>query len=134
MTATFPALRLRRLRQHPILRDLIRETELNLNDLILPLFIKNETGEKQAISSMPGHFQIPISALEEEIKEITALGINSILLFGVPDHKDAMGTGGYHEDGIVQKAIGKIRSLVPNLLIMTDVCFCQYADHLIHFL
>ena len=129
MTATFPALRLRRLRQHPILRDLIRETELNLNDLILPLFIKNETGEKQAISSMPGHFQIPISALEEEIKEITALGIKSILLFGVPDHKDAMGTGGYHEDGIVQKAIGKIRSLVPNLLIMTDVCFCQYADH-----
>ncbi len=129
MTATFPALRLRRLRQHPVLRDLIRETELNLNDLVLPLFIKNETGEKQEILSMPGHFQIPISALEEEIREITALGINSLLLFGVPDHKDAMGTGGYHEDGIIQKAIKKICSLAPHLLIMTDVCFCQYADH-----
>lgn len=129
MTATFPALRLRRLRQHPILRDLIRETELNTNDLVLPLFIKNETGEKQPIASMSGHFQIPLSVLAEEIKEISELGINSVILFGIPDHKDAMGTSGYLKDGIIQKAIGKIRALAPDLLIMTDVCFCQYTDH-----
>jgi porphobilinogen synthase len=85
MTATFPTLRLRRLRQNPSLRELIRETELNLGDLILPLFIKGKSGEKQPIKSMPGHFQIPLSALDKEIEEILQLGIKSVILFGIPE-------------------------------------------------
>lgn len=124
-----PTLRLRRLRQNPILRSLVRETELNLNDMVLPLFIKGTTGEKKAISSMPGHFQIPLNKLKEEIDEIVALGISSILLFGIPENKDACGSDSYHDDGIIQKAIKIIRQAAPHLLIMTDVCFCEYTDH-----
>ncbi len=92
MRASFQSLRLRRLRQSSGIRDLIRETELNLRDLVLPLFIKRETGEKQPVASMPGHFQIPLSLLEQEIKEIKNLGISTVMLFGVPDTKDEFGS------------------------------------------
>lgn len=129
MITTFPSLRLRRLRQHPILRDLIRETELNLNDLILPLFIKGRTGEKQPISSMPGHFQIPINKLKDEVKELIDLGIKSVILFGIPPHKDPYGTDSFSEHGIIQAAIGAIREISSNILIITDVCLCEYTDH-----
>lgn len=124
-----PTLRLRRLRQHPILRDLIRETEINIKDLILPLFIKGESGQKKAISSMPGHFQIPLSELESEIDEITKLGISTVLLFGIPPNKDHLGSDSYDDDGIIQKAIRKIKKLAPQLLVISDVCFCEYTDH-----
>ena len=129
MLTSIPTLRLRRLRQHPILRDLIRETELNLKDLILPLFIKGKEGQKQPVESMPGHYQIPLSALPQEIEEILSLGISSILLFGIPPHKDALGSDSYHDKGIVQEAIKKIREITPNLLIISDICFCEYMDH-----
>lgn len=130
MTMTpFPSLRLRRLRQHPLLRDLVRETELNLKDLILPLFIKGREGSKQAITSMPGHFQIPLNLLKQEIEELVELGISSVILFGVPPHKDPYGSDSYHESGIIQEAIKTIRAVTSDLLIISDVCFCEYTDH-----
>jgi porphobilinogen synthase len=129
MPTTFPSLRLRRLRQHPTLRDLIRETQLNLTDLILPLFIKGRVGEKQPISSMPGHFQIPINKLKDEIKELLNLGIKSVILFGIPSHKDIYGTDSFLENGIIQDAIHTIREISSNLLIISDICLCEYTDH-----
>jgi porphobilinogen synthase len=128
MTA-FPILRLRRLRQHPILRDLIRETEINLQDLILPLFIKGGEGKKQPIDAMPGLFQIPIPCLPQEMEEIVSLGLRSVLLFGIPSHKDSMGSDSYHENGVIQEAIRAIRKVAPDLLIFSDLCFCEYTDH-----
>ncbi|MBS0184746.1 MAG: porphobilinogen synthase [Proteobacteria bacterium] len=129
MRAAFPSLRLRRLRQNPAIRALIRETELNLRDLVLPLFIKREIGEKHPVASMPGHFQIPLSLLDQEIKEIKDLGISTIMLFGVPNSKDEFGLDSYSDQGIMQKAIRKVRAIDSDLLIMSDICFCQYTDH-----
>ncbi len=129
MTTLFPTLRLRRLRQHPVLRDLIRETEVNRKDLIQPLFIKGETGEKKLIATMPGQYQIPLSLLQKEVEELIGLGLSSILLFGVPPHKDPHGTNAYHENGIIQQAVRTIRGVSKDLLIITDVCFCEYTDH-----
>ena len=129
MTTAFPFLRLRRLRQHPVLRDLIRETEVDLKDLILPLFIKGREGKKQSIETMPGHFQVPISLLAQEIEEIVNLGITSVLLFGVPSHKDAFGSDSYSDQGIIQEAVQSIREKAPDLLIISDLCFCEYTDH-----
>ena len=129
MKVSTPTIRLRRLRQHPILRDLVRETELNLKDLIFPLFIKGKEGKKQPIDSMPGLFQIPLNLLHEEIEEIVKLGISSVLLFGVPSYKDPFGSDSCHEHGIVQEAIKKIREVSSELLIITDICFCEYTDH-----
>lgn len=129
MAAGFPAVRLRRLRQHPVLRDLVRETELHLNDLIQPIFIKGKEGKKVAISTMPGCYQIPLSGLKEEIEEIVALGITSVLLFGIPPHKDACGSASYQDNGIVQEAIKIIRKAAPHLLIISDICFCEYTEH-----
>lgn len=129
MPSAFPSLRLRRLRQHPILRDLVRETELNVQDLILPLFIKGREGIKRPIESMPGHYQIPLNLLSDEIQEITELGLSSVILFGIPPHKDCVGSDSYNDSGIIQEAIKKIRSTAPQLLIISDICFCEYTDH-----
>lgn len=129
MTTAFPFLRLRRLRQHPVLRDLIRETDVDLKDLIFPLIIKGREGEKQPIETMPGQFQIPISKLGAEIEEIVNLGITSVLLFGVPAYKDALGSESYSDQGIIQEAVKAIREKAPDLLIISDICFCEYTDH-----
>lgn len=129
ITSSFPTLRLRRLRQNPILRDLVRETDLNLKDLIFPLFIKGKDGEKKIIESMPGHYQIPLSLLQQEIQEILALGISSVILFGIPPHKDAYGSNSYDDNGIIQEAIKRIREVSSELLIVSDICFCEYTDH-----
>lgn len=129
MTIALPSLRLRRLRQNPILRDLIRETELNLKDLILPIFIKGKEGKKIPIESMPGYYQIPLNMLQQEIEEIVNLGISSVILFGIPPHKDAYGSDSYNNNGIIQEAIRKIRQVTSNLLIVSDICFCEYTDH-----
>ncbi|MBY0281675.1 MAG: porphobilinogen synthase [Alphaproteobacteria bacterium] len=129
MNPIFPTFRLRRLRQHPVIRDLVRETELNLDDLIHAIFIKGEEGEKNPISSMPGHYQIPLSKLDEEIEEIVDLGIKSLMVFGVPSFKDGVGSDSFSDDGIMQKAIRQIRKVVPDLLIISDICLCQYTDH-----
>lgn len=129
MTSAFPTLRLRRLRQNPILRNLIRETELNLHDLIVPIFVKGEKGKKAPINSMPGYFQIPLSELHQEIQEIVDLGLSSIILFGVPPHKDATGSDAYNDQGIIQKAIKTIRQVSSQILIVSDICMCEYTDH-----
>ncbi len=129
MTTAFPLLRLRRLRQHPVLRDLIRETDIALKDLIFPLFIKGREGEKQPINTMPGLFQIPIQRLPQEIEELCKLGISSVLLFGIPPHKDPLGMDSYSDQGIIQEAIQVIRKTAPKMLIVSDVCFCEYTDH-----
>lgn len=129
MKSTFPSLRMRRLRQSPMLRNLVCETELNLNDLVLPIFIKGREGKKQPIASMPGYFQIPINLLDQEIEEILQLGIISVILFGVPEHKDSIGSDSYSEKGIIQEAIKKIKKTTSSLLIISDICFCEYTDH-----
>jgi porphobilinogen synthase len=129
LKAGFPSLRLRRLRQHPVLRDLIRETEVSLKDLVYPLFIKGKEGIKQPVVAMPGHAQIPLSSLPCEIEELRALNIFSVILFGVPAHKDPLGSDSYHDQGIVQEAIRAIRKQAPEMLIISDLCFCQYTDH-----
>lgn len=126
---TKPLVRLRRLRQHPILRGLVRETELNLKDLVLPLFIKETQGKKQPIVAMPGHYQIPINLLGQEIEELLKLGITAVILFGVPSYKDEIGSEAYHDEGIIQQAIRKIQEISSDMLIISDLCFCEYTDH-----
>jgi porphobilinogen synthase len=108
---------------------LVRETELNVKDLVLPIFVKGREGKRVPIESMPGYFQIPICALEQEVEEILGLGISSVILFGIPPHKDRHGSDSYADDGIIQDAIRKIRDVTSNLLIISDVCFCEYTDH-----
>lgn len=129
MTAAFPSLRLRRLRQNPILRGLVRETELNVNDLVCPIFIKGRKGETTPITAMPGYYQIPLNRLEEEIHTLWQLGIHSIILFGIPAHKDSCGSESYSEEGIIQEAIKIINRLNTGMLVISDVCFCEYTDH-----
>jgi len=127
--STFPTTRLRRLRQTSSLRQLTKETRLHKEQLILPLFIKEGIDEPVPVPSMPGYHQLSLSCLKKEIKEIKELGIKNVLLFGIPDSKDEWGSSASREDGIVQKAIHEIKSLHPDLLVMADLCFCQYTDH-----
>lgn len=125
----FPDLRLRRMRTNQQIRALIRETELNLNDLVMPLFIKYGQDRKDPISSMPGLFQFSLDKLPEEIRELKALGIQSVLLFGIPEHKDAHATDSYDVNGIVQQATRIVKDVAPDMLVMADVCCCEYTDH-----
>lgn len=129
MTPTYPTTRLRRLRQHPRLRDLVTETRLSVHDLVLPLFIKANLTEKQLIAAMPGQFQFALSDLAEEAKQIAALDIPAVILFGLPSFKDASGSAASQADGIIQQAIATIKNAAPDLLIITDLCFCEYTDH-----
>ncbi|MBL0941125.1 MAG: porphobilinogen synthase [Alphaproteobacteria bacterium] len=127
--ASFPSTRLRRLRQSSAIRDLVKETRLHKNQLVYPLFIKEGISEPIPIASMPGYKQLSLNCLKEEIKEIEALGIKNIILFGIPALKDTQGLSACREDGIVQKAIQQIKILAPHLLLIVDLCFCQYTDH-----
>lgn len=129
MNIEVPTIRLRRLRQHPVLQNLIRETDLNLQDLVYPLFIKGREGSKKHIDAMPGQYQIPLNLLQEEIKEIVSLGISSVILFGIPSSKDPYGSESFHDQGIIQEGIRKIREVSSELLIISDICFCEYTDH-----
>ena len=126
---SFPNTRLRRLRQSDKLRNLVQETQLAVGDLVLPLFIKAGRGIKNPIPSMPGHFQFSIDFLEAEIKAITALGIKNILLFGIPADKDPLGQDSYSDIGVIQAAIPLIKKLAPELVVISDLCFCEYTDH-----
>ncbi|MCA9074434.1 MAG: porphobilinogen synthase [Planctomycetaceae bacterium] len=126
----FPQTRLRRLRMHPRLRDLVRETELSPRDFILPLFVRHGEGERVPISSMPGHAQLRVDQLAGEVKEIVELGIPAVILFGIPEHKDDIGSDAYADDGIVQQAVREIKEACGrDLLVITDVCFCEFTDH-----
>ncbi len=125
----FPQSRMQRLRQNTRLRALVRETQLTPQDLVYPLFIHHGTGLKNPIQSMPGCFQQSVDQLESEIAEIVQLKIPAVLLFGLPEYKDAQGSSSWQEQGVVQQAIRKIKALAPELLIIADVCFCEYTDH-----
>lgn len=126
---TFPSLRLRRLRAKPAIRDLIRETQLSVHDLVHPLFIRHGSGVNQPIASMPGVSQLSVDTLDQEISEITDLGLGAVLLFGIPEHKDATGSSACADDGVIQQAIARIKRLNPSLLVITDLCYCEYTDH-----
>ncbi|OLN23501.1 delta-aminolevulinic acid dehydratase [Domibacillus antri] len=119
----------RRLRQSANMRALVRETTLSVNDFIYPLFITEGNGVRNEVSSMPGVFQLSMDNLKEELDEIVGLGIKSVILFGVPDEKDAVGTGAYHNHGIVQQATRFIKGQYPDLLVIADTCLCEYTDH-----
>ena len=125
----FPSTRLRRLRGHPRLRDLVRETELRPADLILPLFVRFGSEQRVAIGSMPGHFQLSVDQLADEVREIDSLGIPAVILFGIPEQKDAEGQDALSDEGIVQQAVRAIREAAPELLVITDLCFCEFTDH-----
>lgn len=121
--------RLRRLRQSPSIRSLVSETKLDLNKLVLPLFIRHGSGIKNPIASMPGHYQISVDMLKDEVRAISELGIKNVILFGIPAEKDPLGKDSYSDNGIIQIAIPIIKKAVPGLLVMSDICFCEYTDH-----
>src|SRR3990167_6403456 len=129
MTNIHLPLRLKRLRKTQTIRSMLEETRLNVNEFILPLFIHETRSEKRAIKTMPGHYQLPLNALAFEIDEISQLGIPAVILFGIPAHKDATGSASLHKNGVIQKAIQIIKKTNPTLLVITDVCFCEYTDH-----
>jgi porphobilinogen synthase len=125
----FPSTRLRRLRRHPQLRELVRETSLSPKDLILPLFVRHGRDQRIPISSMPGHFQLSVDQLNAEVREIRELGIPGVILFGIPEHKDADGSDARAQTGIIQQALQEIKSVDDSLLVTTDVCYCEFTDH-----
>ena len=127
--SNFPIVRMRRTRQSEQLRGLVRETHLNVEQLIYPLFVAEDLAEPNEISSMPGVMQWPLEHLGREIERIASLGITSVLLFGIPTDKDEVGSQAYAEQGIIQRAIQRIKSVAPHLVVMTDVCLCEYTSH-----
>ncbi len=129
IAAGFPTVRLRRLRYLPQLREMVRTVELHPRDLILPLFVRDGKKQRQPIGSMPGHFQLSLDELATEVQEVQRLRIRGVLLFGVPGEKDAHGSDSYSEQGIIQRAIRQVKKSAPELLIVTDVCLCEYTNH-----
>ena len=125
----FPVSRLRRLRKTSALRDMFRETSLSKKDFIYPLFITEGEKIQKEIGSMPGQFQMSIDNILGECEELRNLGISSILLFGIPDRKDERGSDAYDADGIIQKALRAIKKDFPEMLVITDVCLCEYTSH-----
>jgi porphobilinogen synthase len=128
-TETQPFKRLRRTRMTATLRSMVRETELSKNDFIYPLFVVPGTKVKKEVSSMPGVYQMSVDEIVRECTEVTSLGIPAVILFGIPEQKDEIGSGAYDEYGIVQRAIHAIKKEVPELFIITDVCLCEYTSH-----
>ena len=127
--ATFPEMRLRRLRSTNNIRRMVRETSVTVDDLIYPLFVVHGKRKYEAIASMPGSYQISVDRLAKEAEEVAKLGIPAVLLFGLPETKDEVGSGAYDSNGIVQKAIAAIKKATPELVVITDVCLCEYTSH-----
>jgi porphobilinogen synthase len=125
----FPAYRPRRLRQNENFRRMIRETKLSVDDLVYPLFITAGKNFKKPIGSMPGHFQLSIDYALEEVQSAKDLNIPAVLLFGIPERKDAVGSDAYAENGVIQQAIRAIKDQVPDILVIADLCLCEYTDH-----
>ncbi len=121
--------RLRRTRMTATLRSMVRETELSKNDFIYPLFVCHGTAIRRPISSMPGVFQLSVDELVRECVEVKSLGIPAVILFGIPEHKDEVGSEAYAENGIIQQAVRAIKKEVPELCVVTDVCLCEYTSH-----
>ncbi|MFA4836035.1 MAG: porphobilinogen synthase [Dehalococcoidia bacterium] len=127
--ADFPKLRLRRLRRTEAMRRLVRETVLDITDLVYPLFVTHGKGVKNEVASMPGVFQLSVDKLAAEAGEIAGLGIPAVILFGIPETKDELGSAGYDSKGVVQQAVKEIKKAVPELVVITDVCLCEYTSH-----
>jgi porphobilinogen synthase len=128
--SSFPRMRLRRLRKSEAIRDLLQETHLSTKDLVFPLFVQEKINEKLEIESMPGIFRFSIGEILREVEEIASLGIKAIILFGIPSEKDDLGNGSYGKDGIVQKAAKTVKDAFGDkLVVITDVCLCQYTSH-----
>jgi porphobilinogen synthase len=128
-SSDFPSTRLRRLRYHPAVRRLVRETVVSPSDLILPLFVRPGKGEHRDIASMPGHAQLSPDLIAAEAEQAHKLGLGGVILFGIPTSKDSLGSDSYCDSGIVQQGIRAVKSAAPDLLCVTDVCFCEYTDH-----
>jgi len=125
----FPDLRLRRLRRTEKLRAMVRETTLTVNDFIYPLFVVYGKGKKEEIKSMPGIFRYSVDRIMEEVDEVVKLGIPAVILFGIPAHKDEEGSSAINDNGEVQQAVKKIKKAYPDLVVITDVCLCEYTSH-----
>jgi porphobilinogen synthase len=117
------------LREKPLLRRMVRETALSVDDFVYPLFVTHGRGVREPISAMPGQFRVSIDELLKEAKDAAGMGIPAILLFGVPAEKDARASEAYAEDGIIQQAVRAVKDRVPDLLVITDVCLCEYTSH-----
>ena len=126
---SFPIQRLRRMRRNANLRRMVRETRLSVDDLIMPLFVVPGRGVENPVASMPGVAQLSVDRAVEECKTIRDLGIPGVILFGIPEEKDPLGSGAYRADGIIQRAVRAIKEHVPGLVVITDVCLCEYTDH-----
>jgi len=125
----FPVYRPRRLRESPLLRSMVRETSLRIDDFVYPLFAVHGRGVREPISSMPGQFRLSIDELLKECKDAASMGIPAVLLFGLPRDKDPRGSEAYAEDGIIQQAVRAVKDTIPDLLVITDVCLCEYTSH-----
>ena len=125
----FPIHRPRRLRRNENIRRLVRETHISIDDLIYPLFVEEGTNIKKEIPSMPGIYRWSLDRINEELEEVAKLDIPAVLLFGIPAHKDAVGSDTWNEEGIIQKAVRHIKENFPQLYVITDVCFCEYTEH-----
>jgi porphobilinogen synthase len=125
----FPIYRPRRLREQEHWRRLIRETELTVHHLVYPLFVVPGSGVRREIASMPGNYHLSIDRLLEEVKEVADLGIPAVMLFGLPEAKDATGSSGYADDGIIPRAVRALKRAVPGVGVITDVCLCEYTSH-----
>lgn len=127
--SSFPQRRMRRLRYNPILRQMVAETELSLRQLIYPLFVVPGSKQRREVPSMPGVYNLSIDELVKEAKEVVELGIPAILLFGVPEKKDEVGSEAYAPEGIIQRAVRALKKEVKDILVITDVCLCEYTSH-----
>src|SRR5258706_10742341 len=125
----FPTHRPRRLGRTELIRSMVRETRLSPSNFVYPLFVCPGEGVKREISSMPGNCHLSVDRVVEECHEVASLGIPAVILFGLPESKDGVGSGAYADDGIVQQAVRAIKAGVKNLLVMTDVCLCEYTSH-----
>ncbi|MGI6648522.1 MAG: porphobilinogen synthase [Bacillota bacterium] len=125
----FPVMRPRRLREKSNIRELFSETTVLLKDLIYPLFVIQGRKIKNPVAAMPGIYQLSVDYLMKETRELIEMGIRSVILFGIPEYKDAVGSSGYQPHGVVQEAVGVLKNRYPNLVVITDVCLCEYTDH-----
>jgi porphobilinogen synthase len=125
----FPIHRLRRLREHPGLREMVAETRLSAKDLVMPLFVREGQGECRPIASMPGQCQWSVDTLTGRARDVAAAGVPAVLLFGIPSRKDATATSGTDADGLIPRAVRALKDALPGLVVMTDVCLCEYTDH-----
>ena len=125
----FPLYRPRRLRESPLLRSMVRETSLRVDDFVYPLFAVHGRGVREPIGSMPGQYRLSIDEMLKECKDAASMGIPAVLLFGLPRDKDPRGTEAYADDGIIQQAVRAVKDTIPDLLVLTDVCLCEYTSH-----